>query len=190
VVILLDVDGVLADFTGALLRVANYITGGHRKASDVSTWDLFSPYSDSVRIELVHEIDKPNFCYALSPLPGAHQGVRGLRKLGHVLAVTAPWKTSDTWCYERTKWLEHYFGFAANDVLHVTDKFRVRGDVLIDDRESNIAAWSRLTDGLGILWDAPHNQLMVESARVSRAHTWDQVLSRVSRCVQNGKKSS
>lgn len=172
-VILLDVDGVLADFVGDFLRVANRISGESYAPEDVKEWDLSVLYPEVFRKQIFEAMNEEGFCRYLPKLPGSEEAVKMLRELGKVYAVTAPWVSSKTWCWERTNWLMRHFDFAAEDVLHVTKKHLIQGDVLIDDRDVNVAKWLLANPGIGILWDAPYNR--ASKAKVPRATSWFEV---------------
>ena len=61
-----------------------------------------------------------------------------LRAAGHeVLVVTAPFDT-DYWAREREVWLRRNLGFKRSEVMSVSRKERVHGDVLVDDKVDNL----------------------------------------------------
>jgi 5'(3')-deoxyribonucleotidase len=172
-VILLDVDGVLADFTGAVLRVGNKFSGMQKTHEDVTMWDIWKVFPDRCKEDILKEVSSAGFCSGLECLPHAKKMVSNLREMGDVYAVTSPWHSSPTWCWERTLWLLEHFGFEANQVVHTHEKRLVRGDVLIDDRVETIKAWdAEVGNILGILWDAPYNR----SEKVHwRVKDWDEL---------------
>jgi 5'(3')-deoxyribonucleotidase len=163
-IILVDVDGVLADFTGA-----------------VREWDLFALYPEDLQSMIKRRISDPGFCAELKVLPGAEEGVRELVQLGDVYAVTSPWWSSPTWPYERTRWLDRWFGMPADRVVQTSAKQLVFGDVMIDDRPENLIEWRSCQQARGwctraVLVDAPYNQGRAELAH--RAHGWGDVVEK------------
>lgn len=181
-IILLDVDGVIADFTGKVLSLGDTVFGTSFTFQDVKTWDLFSLFSPEQAQVLTNYICAEKFCYGIEVLPGAKEAVAKLRELGDVYAVTAPWWDSKHWLYERTEWLKKHFGFSNGSIVHTGAKHLVRGDVMIDDKPENLYDWSNKVKGLSILIDAPYNQLIkspnpgFEDKALVRAKTWDEVI--------------
>lgn len=174
--ILCDIDGVAADFTKAVLEIVAEHTGKVRRHSDVTRWDIYGclGLSDEERELVEHEMRCPGVAESLELLPGAREAVEELRELGDVYAVTSPLAGSLTWAGERTEWLKDQLGFDNKHIVHTASKGVVRGDVLIDDHAANVAEWLREhPNGLGILFDQPHNQGV--SAGV-RAYGWSDVL--------------
>lgn len=178
---LVDVDGVLANFAKAFLAHANKVTGLHRTVEDVLDWEMLKLYPADSWDEISAGVAQEGFCYGLEVLPGAREGIRTLRSLGTVLAVTSPW-SSRSWCWERTSWLEDNFGFSSKDVLHVSGerKALVRGDMLIDDKASTVIDWKQANPyGVGVIWDATYNR-NTPSPGVLRARSWQRVVAALS----------
>lgn len=142
-VILLDVDGVCADFTGMVRRLVKGMGG--QMPWPVTQWGFIKgSWMD------------------MEPIPGARGVVEAFRRAGHrVVFVTAPWESCVEWAYARTSWLKHEMGADPRDVVITSAKELVRGDVFVDDKIENVAAWreedypGRLR---GYLWDAPYNR--------------------------------
>lgn len=173
-IILLDVDGVVADFAGPFLAKANEITGMSVSPADIRQWDILTAFPDQQHGDILEHTYKPGFCTALPTLPGAVEGVRRLREIGDVYALTSPW-TSETWCWERTRWLRDRLDFDKHDVLHVPGnrKHLVRGDVLIDDKLETVVEWTRSNpEGLALLWDAPYNHAGTLTCQSFRVFGW------------------
>jgi 5'(3')-deoxyribonucleotidase len=155
--ILIDVDGVLADFIGAWLDVFNGVT---------AEWDVapvLREHVDGMRIHECKEILKRQeevrerggedalemtgqlvndfgFCTNIDRYPWAKELVQELRDLGRVRFVTHPLEGHRTWAFERDRWLVRHFGAKLHEVMHVRDKSLVAGSVLIEDNVHN-ARW-------------------------------------------------
>jgi len=178
-IVLLDVDGVLADFVGASLRFLRDRFGLHYTPEQVTEWNL----ERALKLEphvykaLCAEFEREDFCTDIEPYPGAVDGVWALRDAGcRVLAVTAPWWSSPTWVHDRSQWLVQHLGFRRDDLHHTSNKASVRGDVLVEDKPETIAAWKvEHPMGAGILWDRPHNRTWPATDMV-RTTRWDDVL--------------
>lgn len=175
-IILLDVDGVLADFTGAVLQWGNLITGLDRRPADVTRYgQLFELYPEEARVKIEGIVSSEGFCSKLEVYKGAKEGVAKLRELGRVYAVTSPWH-SKTWCYEREWWLRAHFSMHNQDIIHAREKHLVRGDMLIEDHPFKLAMWQRVNqEGLALLVDAPYNQ--GADPALQRVHNWDEIVA-------------
>lgn len=167
--ILIDCDGVLADFGGAFLAAVLKETGESFDLSDITQWDITRcmffrelevKYPGLEKKLWADYIAKPGFCDKIAVLPGAQGAMERLQSLGDVFVVTSPMATAPTWMYERENWLQRLFDIPRDHVIHAGKKYLVHGDVLIDDKPSHVRAWhtkwSR-TGGYGILWNAPYN---------------------------------
>lgn len=158
--ILMDVDGVLADFIGPAIELINLLLGTSFVREDVDQWNydkalkLTSAQSKQVYEAMAH----PGWCYEQPVIPGSREAVEKLRGFGEVIAVTAPMR-GRTWGGERTEWLMDHLGFKRSEVVITSAKHLVRGDCLIDDRAENVIGWK--AEHLGhaaLLWDTPHNR--------------------------------
>lgn len=164
-IVLLDVDGVLADFLGGCLRVLRRF-GVDADARHVTTWRIEDALGLAAeqRHELMQAWARPGFCTRLEPYPGAVEGVHELRELARVYPVTAPMWSCPTWEHERREWLVEHFGFDRADVINTHAKHRVDGDVLVEDRADTLAAWrvarieERAQWAHGVLWGRPYNE--------------------------------
>ncbi len=183
IIILIDVDEVLADFQGAAFDVIARVTGRRHSREECKQWEMFGQFlQPEERKPVFAEIRKPGFCSALSPLPGAQEGVKRLQELGEVYAVTSPFR-SEPWVHERTKWLEDHFGIQESNVVFTSAKFLVTGDVLLDDRPDHILKWeAKHPHGHGLLWHLPNTAGQHDD--IDRVHTWDEVIRRVRRIVR------
>lgn len=158
--VLLDVDGVLADFLTPSFAILNAITGLKHKPEDLREWDLFSLYPRTAESAFYDECNAPGLCAGLPIIPGAQAFVASLLQFADVYVVTSPMNHNRTWAWEREQWLQKHFDIPAKKVVHTSAKYLCLGDVLIDDKPSNIEAWERAhgPKGIGLLWDAPYNQ--------------------------------
>lgn len=178
-VILLDIDGVLVDFTSAYLDVLAAQTGRRHSADDVTCFDyakcVATPMEDA-RV-WAHIADTPGFVYGLPTYDGWREFLGELRGLGRVVACTSP--ASAQWVAERYQWLLDTAGFEKRDIVIARSKELVRGDFLIDDATHNIDEWEAAhEDGYGILFERPWSR---GSFMNPRGATYTEILSWVSR---------
>jgi len=161
-VVLLDVDGVLADFIGAWVALARKEVPDFTE-HDVTSWEFFdSPkLADAdLREWIEEETCKPGFCFGLKPLGGAIDGAKSLLQDERVAVriATSPW-SSQHWMHERASWLAHWLDISERDVIFTHHKDLLRAHYLVDDNASTVTRWRAANPhGVGVLWAAPHNR--------------------------------
>lgn len=167
--ILIDCDGVLANFNKKCLDRLNKEHGLDILESDIKEWNWTKGHPKippealkQLLNEWAHEKD---FCASMEVFPGAQEAVEELRKIGHVVCVTSPWH-SDFWVNERNKWLYDHFKLGFKDVIQTSGKEHIWGHMLIDDKPQNITEWygGEAQEHLrgskhfhGMLWAQPYN---------------------------------
>lgn len=165
--ILVDCDGVMADFAPAYLNILHLITGrAHFYAEIVdcnfSKCGIATPAEDQA--VWGHIRTTPGIVRGLDVLPDVVEALAKLRMLGQVVCVTSPqWGT--TWGEERYHWLTD-LGFTDKTIVYCSKKGFVQGDVLIDDALHHLADW-RLENhrGFGICVDQPWNRHSTQHPR-------------------------
>lgn len=158
-VVLLDVDGVLADFVTPVLAEINARTGGEYTYEEINGWDIYAALNvDPTVGRLVDNvIQQPGFCAGLREYPGVAKFLELLRERADVIAVTAPFEGAH-WIGERLTWLADR-GFSKRDIVFTNRKELVRGDYLIDDKASTVGTWEDVHPlGRGILYNRPWNR--------------------------------
>lgn len=158
-VILLDVDGVLANFIEATLRTLRDL-GVERHHDEVTTWSIEDSLAltSSQRARMKARWSEPGFCASIPVYDGAVAGVEALRAIGEVYAVTSPMTSGPTWQHERTEWLVRHFDFRRDDVVQTAAKHLVRGDVLVEDKPEALARWKAAHPaGVAALWHRRYN---------------------------------
>jgi 5'(3')-deoxyribonucleotidase len=169
-IIQLDCDGVIVDFTGGCLKVMRGM-GFHFTHADVQEWDISALLHEEQRPEFWRRVKLEGFCYALEPIPGAIEAVGKLRTEGHeVRFLTSAMPGADAWKAERMDWLKTHLGgwkrgFArwsscwphTDYITFAHDKAAHPGDILIDDKPEHVSAWLA-TGRPAILVDQPYNR--------------------------------
>lgn len=187
-ILLLDVDGVLADFVTATLRILNEKAGTNYNHDDVRTWDMFSSFPDHKHLaDDVYEIlKKAGGCYGIPPYDGSQDAVEALKVLVDIVVVTSPFNGSETWVHEREKWLEMLFDISHKNVIHTGRKELIEGDILVDDKVEHIYEWSnRHPEGHAILWGQRYNQEHnLNGKRIYRVEGWTDLINLVRRLVR------
>ena len=157
--ILVDVDGVLADFTGSFLRCYRLYGGEVPDGWQPSTWTCIDrlPSVGARKAAWEH----PDLFRVMEPLPGALDALWHLNHDHDVRLVThiaAPWGVHVP---ARMRWLERHCRFldTTRQVIVTSEKDVVSGDVLVDDYPANLRRWLRANpDGSGALVNQPWNQ--------------------------------
>lgn len=157
-VILVDCDGVLADFTRAFLEIVKDKLGRNHVCADVTEWEFRDCITskDEDKMLWEHIAVTPGIVAGLLPLPFVG-GLAILRKYATVKCVTSP-SLGPYWMYERHKWLMQVAGFSKRDIIFASDKGPIRGDFLVDDAVHNVEEWKAANpSGTAILLEQPWN---------------------------------
>jgi 5'(3')-deoxyribonucleotidase len=165
--ILIDVDGVFADFLTPCLDAVHAVTGRRHSPNEVSEWDIMKALGidEETGRKVYKSMEVPGLCASIPAYDGAREGVERLRSWAEVWAVTSPFG-GEHWMHERDAWLVKNMGFVKRDVLHVRGerKHGVYGHALVEDKVATLRAWR----------DAWPAQLPVLLERYSNANDgWD-----------------
>lgn len=160
-IILLDVDGVLANFAGAVQQLFEDV--GRQISIDRHDFTDALRANNTDHSHYVRRSSDPGFCYGISSFSGSVPFVEALRKIGDVVAVTAPLKHSRTWSFERRQWLVDHFQFDYDDIIFAKRKDLVVGDFLVEDNYDNLASWHRR-------WRGAHNDGFIRNLLVGHRY--------------------
>ncbi len=181
--ILVDVDGVLADFNKPLLSLMNRKHNLSLSNDDVVEFHMqkcFSQYWDQ---DCENLINGQYFCFGLDLISGAKDGVAELRRQGFdVLFTTSPLTSNKYWHHERQKWLERHFDASYKDVIFAHQKKYVQGATLIDDRFQNVKEWSKFNNKPAVLLSCPWNKDEAHAEKETKFHTalcWNGIIKKV-----------
>lgn len=178
--LLIDVDGVLGDFVGPTLDIANRLAGTSYTAEDVREWDLFNlPGLREVEDATWKVISEVGWARTQPVLPGAIAAMQAFQEIGDVRIITAP-VHAPTFCYDRKMWLLENFGIKHSHVIFATEKHYVDGDMLLDDKVENVRDWlqerGRRRGGTAVLWARPYNETFDSHPRMVRTGDWSRVI--------------
>lgn len=184
--VLLDCDGILADFTKATLELIRKMTGRRYEQRDITTWEIFDSLpemDDLARDEIYRILKAPGGCTSIPIYPDAQDGVRRLRELATIVIVTSPFSGSPTWMHERELWLKEHFGDGIHSVIHAKHKHHVHGDFFIDDKPSHIKEWldywvrsGRDPNAVGMVWRTPRAHHDEVDSLAVQVEDWDSAL--------------
>ena len=174
-IVLVDVDGILANFIQAALDIVEDVSGKKYHHDDIKTWDVFDSLVEHKHLmdDVYGALKSQHGCYNIPIYDGAQEGVRALQQVAHVIILTSPFGGSRTWMREREQWLVNHFNISPKDIFHGHHKHLVRGDIFIDDKVEHIEAWSQAhPKSAGRLWTREYNK----SSTLPRVSTWEEVL--------------
>ncbi|XP_012603388.3 5'(3')-deoxyribonucleotidase, mitochondrial isoform X2 [Microcebus murinus] len=177
--VLVDMDGVLADFEGGFLKKFRarfpdqpFIALEDRRGFWLSEqYGLLRPGLSEKAISIW---ESKNFFFELEPLPGAIEAVKQMANLQNtdVFICTSPIKMFRYCPYEKYAWVEKHFGPEFLEQMVLTrDKTVVSADLLIDDRPDITGAepnpsWEH------VLFTTYHNQHLQLQPPSRRLHSW------------------
>lgn len=156
--VLLDVDGVLADFFGKAIEVINEVSGNSFTKQDITDYDMFAclNISEEQELECRKIFESRGFALDLEIYPDAQEAVEQLKEHSDLYFLTSP-ILSETWVHDRRMWLEKHFKVSHERIIFTASKHVVKGDYLIDDSLDNIKKWIEHNDGIGVLWRQSYN---------------------------------
>lgn len=178
-VILVDMDGVLADWNAAwdkaLVAMGTRALGIPFSAHRIE-FNLYAGLSAEQR-RVVDEITQsPGFYRNLDLIDGAKQALIEMLRSGYdVRIVTSPWNSNPTCASDKMAWVREHLGKDWGLRLIITnDKTLVFGDWLIDDKPkvkgSRIPSWEH------IWFDQPLNAQLTGQRRILNWSTWKEVI--------------
>jgi len=154
--LLLDVDGVLADYTGHLCY--KYLPNRHPREFTTFNLSMHLTWEETQMWERARV--EEGFCKSIPWYPGAHEFLCDLQaRFNELMIVTARDTRAPHWVGERDAWL-FAEGIKHNQIIYCpTDKkYLVSGDILIEDNVTTCNAWAaRHTRGHALLIERPHN---------------------------------
>src|SRR5947209_2254042 len=131
--ILVDMDGVLADFEGYFLQQwqDQHPEKPFVALPERTTFYIRENYPAEFS-DLVHGIMcAPKFYRSLEPIPGAVEAVREMRQIGlEVFICTSPLEQYQNCVLEKFEWIDEHLGFDwITRMVLTTDKTIVRADI-------------------------------------------------------------
>ena len=159
--ILLDQDGVLADFEQGFYDAWQARHGALCPAVPLAlrrTFYVRDDYPEVYRSAVQEVYTAPGFYRNLPPVAGAVEAVQALLAQGHDVRIcTSPLNQWQHCVPEKYEWVERHLGAEMVHRLIVTkDKTVVYGDVLVDDNPAVVGV--RQPHWRHIIFDQPYNR--------------------------------
>lgn len=175
--ILVDMDGVIADFEGGFLKLwqTEHPDKPFIPIEQRTTFYIVEQYPADLKNFVREILLSPNFFRSLEPVEGSIQALGKLRQLGHEVFICSSPLTSYRNCVlEKYEWVESYLGKEwINNIILSKDKTLIKGDFLIDDRPNvlgcDLPSWEH------ILFDRPYNETEIGKKRLDW-NNWESVL--------------
>lgn len=144
-ILLFDVDDTVGQFRTKFMRLANELFGLNHTIDDCG-----HHYDCEISLKLTPEqedriwpiVASKGFVLDFELMPGAGDAIEYLASKYEVAFVTKPFKASETWMSDRTKWVLKHFGKTlADNIVFTGAKHLVDGDVFVDDRHQYVESW-------------------------------------------------
>lgn len=174
-ILLLDVDGVFADFLGGVLHhlTLHYKTGEEVTRESITEWAFIEKLSDRSRDRLDKLLSQYTFWRSLKTIPRSSHYFPTLAQYFDTYFVTAPWPGCQTWTHARSEWLKHRLGVSPDRIIFTSRKELIRGDILIDDNPAFIRKWKTANPrGKAYLFDTPYAG-NPKDCRAVQKFSWD-----------------
>jgi 5'(3')-deoxyribonucleotidase len=163
VIILCDLDGVLADFVTGSIEACQLPI----KHDDVDCWNYFEPYM--TRKEFWQRIHEQKYFWEDLPVyPWAHDLVGMLAEYGDVVFCTDP-SGDDEGATGKIKWLKRHGFVLPSGTNYVLTNYKWmlagRDRVLVDDYQKNCAMFDK-HDGMSVVFPQRWNGVGIGEDRV------------------------
>jgi 5'-nucleotidase len=175
--ILVDMDGVLADFERGFLKIwkQEHPNKTYIPIEDRNVFYITDQYPSEWKTDIDQIFSRPNFFRDLEPIPGGREAMLAMEALDiEVFICTSPLTEYRNCVLEKFEWVNEHLGPEWTEKIILTkDKTLVRADILIDDRPElpgvDTPTWEH------ILFEAAYNDNLPEKRRINWQN-WKMVL--------------
>lgn len=141
--LLLDMDGIIADFNRHSIRTYNEINGTTLDEAKCNVYigdhEVLEPTIDAKKLRAPYR--EPGFFISVPPVPGAKSAVARLHKHFDIYLLTTHYWGNATCVHEKEVWLQRHFPYLSSRGIFTQHKHLVPGDIFVDDRPKNLKAW-------------------------------------------------
>uniref|UniRef100_A0A8D0GQG9 5', 3'-nucleotidase, cytosolic n=1 Tax=Sphenodon punctatus TaxID=8508 RepID=A0A8D0GQG9_SPHPU len=142
--VLVDMDGVLANFEAGVLRgfLARYPGEPHVELEERKGFSVREQYRclrEDLGAKVASVYESPGFFLGLDPIPGAIEAMQEMIRMPdtEVFICTSPLQKYEYCVQEKYKWVEKHLGPQFVEQLILTrDKTIVSADLLFDDKDT------------------------------------------------------
>ncbi|XP_042303861.1 5'(3')-deoxyribonucleotidase, cytosolic type [Sceloporus undulatus] len=142
--VLVDMDGVLADFEGGVLRgfLASFPGEPHLSLAQRRGFSVLEQYRalrEDLAVKIASVYESQGFFLGLDPIPGAIEAMQEMIQMPNteVFLCTTPLRKYDYCVQEKYQWVEKHLGPKFVERLILTrDKTIVSADLLFDDKDT------------------------------------------------------
>lgn len=178
-IVLVDMDGVIADFNSHLVHYAHEKLGAPLlRPEQLDKFHSEECYKEEFRKAVSELSDDEGFFKALQPIEGALEALKEMEACGlRVFICTAPKKYHhNPYCpSEKHGWIMRYLGGKWTDRIVLSrDKTLVHGDVLIDDKPEVVGVVE--PSWVHVYYDQPYNRKNTERPRIPSWSKWKEVI--------------
>lgn len=169
-IILVDMDGVIADYEEELIRRWNERNPNKKIELDQDRTEFRTEHNfpEELQKEMREITLEPDFFHSLKPIKGGIDGIKELAKHNEVFICTSPQTRNEHCMQGKLSFIKkHLAGDWLRKTIITKDKTLVQADFLIDDnpdiRGVSEPTWEH------ILYDQPYNRHITNKKRM----TWD-----------------
>jgi 5'-nucleotidase len=161
--LLIDMDDVMADTSLKIITMVNDTFGtDYTKEMLTSDPKIKEEYQEKYQTQR-HRLWDKGFFRDIPLMPDAQEVIGELYKKYEIFIVSAATEFPNSMA-EKLEWLEDYFPYIGwSHTVFCGHKWMIKADYIIDDHEKNLINFT----GKGLLFDAPHNQHIVDFQRVN-----------------------
>lgn len=148
--LLFDMDGILVDSLTDWLSEYNMMYNDNLKKENIKDWDISLFVKKECGKKIFDILKKPGFYRYPKPMEHSQEVIQRLVDKGFEIVIVSDSPPGDAECDRRLdstktsnpaddkrKWLQEYFPMIPKDnVVFTAQKWRVIGDILIDDKPS------------------------------------------------------
>lgn len=169
--ILIDMDGVIADFDQEFLQRwrKRHADKFYVPVEARHVFYVKDEYPEELKPLVVEILVESSFFRDMLPVKGAKEALEEMREKGfEVFICTSPLSTYKNCVLEKYEWVENHLGPSwVKQVILTKDKTIIKGDFLIDDKPA-ITGTEKHPEWEHILYDRPYNR-----GTDKRRITWD-----------------
>jgi len=178
--VLVDLDGVLANFHETLLDDYNKQYGTLHKVEEWSKFLGEHQYGEEVWADMENIYNQPGFFFKLDVIPGARETISQLLEIVDVEICTSPTKRTDSrgvkginphCVHDKVLWVQKHFPELSKKITLTSKKDIMKADMLIDDAVYNTHPWAANNkNGIAYLIERPWNKTSKIYGNITRGN--------------------